>query len=42
MTLTGGDEYGAQMIGFDPDKDIAVLQLQIPDEDKVGSFRCCI
>lgn len=29
--MTGGDEYAAQIVGFDADKDVAVLRLKMPD-----------
>lgn len=31
MTLTDGDEYAAEVVGFDGDRDVAVLQLKMPD-----------
>ena len=29
--MTGGDEYAAQIVGVDADKDVAVLRLNLPD-----------
>ncbi|CAL8468546.1 g8086 [Coccomyxa elongata] len=31
VTLTDGDEYAAEVVGFDGDRDVAVLQLKMPD-----------
>lgn len=35
VTMTGGQEFKAKVIGFDEDKDVAVLQIQVADEEKV-------
>ncbi|EIE22472.1 trypsin-like serine protease [Coccomyxa subellipsoidea C-169] len=35
VTLTDGDEYAAEVVGFDGDKDVAVLQLKLPDTEKL-------
>ncbi|KAK9914941.1 hypothetical protein WJX75_002591 [Coccomyxa subellipsoidea] len=32
VTLTDGDEYAAEVVGFDGDRDVAVLQLKLPDD----------
>lgn len=34
VTMTGGQEFKAKVIGFDEDKDVAVLQIQVADEEK--------
>lgn len=31
VTMTGGEEYPANVVGFDADKDVAVLRLKLPD-----------
>ena len=31
VTMTGGDEFAAQVVGVDADKDVAVLRLSLPD-----------
>jgi len=31
VTLTDGDEYAAEVVGFDGDRDVAVLKLKMPD-----------
>ena len=31
VTMTGGDEFAAKIVGFDADKDVAVLRLKLPD-----------
>ncbi len=36
MTLTGGAEHPAKIVGFDEDRDVAVLQLIIEDGDLVS------
>ena len=36
--MTGGQELKAKVIGFDEDKDVAVLQIQIAEEKKVCSL----
>ena len=35
VTLTGGQELKAKVIGFDEDKDVAVLQIQVGEDKKV-------
>lgn len=35
VTLTGGQEVKAKVVGFDEDKDVAVLKIQLSDEKKV-------
>eukprot|EP00884_Botryococcus_braunii_P016762 jgi/Botrbrau1/376/Bobra.110_2s0031.2 len=34
VTLTEGEEYKASVIGFDQDKDIAVLKITVPDDER--------
>jgi len=36
VTLTGGAEHPAKIVGFDEDRDVAVLQLIIEDGDLVS------
>ena len=40
VTLTGGAEHPAKIVGFDEDRDVAVLQLVTPEGDPVGSCTC--
>lgn len=36
VTLTGGAEHPAKIVGFDEDRDVAVLQLVIEDGELVS------
>lgn len=36
VTLTGGAEHPAKIVGFDEDRDVAVLQLIVEDGDLVS------
>ncbi len=40
VTLQGGKEYNAKVIGFDADKDIAVLKIN--SDAEVCGFLCCV
>jgi hypothetical protein len=42
VTMTGGDEYAAQVIGVDADKDVAVLRLNMPDTVDREARACLI
>ena len=39
VTLTGGAEHPAKIVGFDEDRDVAVLQLITTEGDPVSACR---
>lgn len=38
VTLTGGAEHPAKVVGFDEDRDVAVLQLVTTEDDPVSPW----
>jgi S1-C subfamily serine protease len=36
VTLLDQSTYSAKVVGFDPDKDVAVLQLDMPEEKRAA------